>query len=406
MTKTVSQNCRFLRFLFPYKVKKEVVGGADIILTSFLFYRGANIYCLSYKKDGSTKHTLIDAGDIWYRHAILSLLKTNDINPRDIERIILTHHHPDHCGSASRLVQHTSAKILVHPNFKIGFGSFGLKKYVQYLPYSEEVQSRIIGGINFPILATFDIGGNGSLEVLGNPKVGSSRHTNDQVVVFFRPFEVSDSKPYDQLLFSGDFWLMNGPFTRGMGPYWLEKLPLFKQIMGYQLKFFHRQDFLTRKASKIGFVLIRVFPGHGSEFMGSRIVSNILSRGDILMELGFYGYSDRSILENEDLSPKIKAMCEDAYNGFIEELMLWRSLGYSLDEIAELLLRIYKEQCGGRYWVREDRKERRKSLEQMLERLKADETQPEECCKLAKSALDTIRNKGRYGQALTIPGLD
>jgi hypothetical protein len=78
----------------------------------------------------------------------------------------------------------------------------------------------------------------------------------------------------------------------------------------------------------------------------------------------------------------------------VEELYLWFKLGYTLDEITELLVRIYTEQNGGGPLVKEDRKERRRLLKSTLTKLKDDAVQPKWVRQLAvvsQSRLKTIQ---------------
>jgi hydroxyacylglutathione hydrolase len=57
---------------------------------------------------------LIDAGMKKKERKILAALERMKLAPRDIQLIILTHTHYDHCGSLKALQQITGAKVLVH----------------------------------------------------------------------------------------------------------------------------------------------------------------------------------------------------------------------------------------------------------------------------------------------------
>jgi hydroxyacylglutathione hydrolase len=57
---------------------------------------------------------LIDCGMKKKERKILAALEQMKIAPRDIQLIILTHTHYDHCGSLKALQQITGAKVLVH----------------------------------------------------------------------------------------------------------------------------------------------------------------------------------------------------------------------------------------------------------------------------------------------------
>jgi len=396
----------------PYQIRREKLRNTDTILTSFIFNKGANFYCLSYKKDCSIKHTLIDAADRRYRSVIVNLLRENNIQPTDIERIILTHHHLDHCGSAAFLAEISDAEVLVHPNFKkviegsklrdrrrwtsIGIQPINLKKHIRYLSFDQESRSgkkdiRNIGGINLPILDRIKIG-NGILEILGYSQEDKSHHTSDQLIVLYTPCTTKDLKPTDQLLFTGDLWLMNGPLTKGFRSSILENFPILKSVKRYGLKILHRQDLLTKEGLKNGFILIRVLPGHGEEFIGSRILSKILSKGDILVNLGFTEYTNRSILDKEELIPKISKMLEQSYLDFVHELILWHRLGYTFDEICNLIITIYTTLSGGTDWIKEDREEKRIRLKEMLKRLATDKNYSDEYQQMAATLSKILEN--------------
>jgi glyoxylase-like metal-dependent hydrolase (beta-lactamase superfamily II) len=57
---------------------------------------------------------LIDAGMKKREKKILAALARMQLSPRDIQLIILTHTHYDHCGSLRALQQITKARVLVH----------------------------------------------------------------------------------------------------------------------------------------------------------------------------------------------------------------------------------------------------------------------------------------------------
>lgn len=58
--------------------------------------------------DGSV--TLVDTGTRFATKRIVNGLATFGKHPRDVQRIILTHAHSDHAGSAARLLPHTRAE--------------------------------------------------------------------------------------------------------------------------------------------------------------------------------------------------------------------------------------------------------------------------------------------------------
>ena len=406
-----------------YRTEKERLSSTNTELTSFLFPRGANVYVFSYEEEGVRKHTFIDSGDWQYRNEILSILLENDINPANIERIILTHRHPDHCGLAVLLAKESGAKILAHSNFKSfvegsisqeergwlrGFNPSQLKDCdIEYLSQADKSQVRSINGVDFPSLTKpIDIGDTGKLMVLTCPQA-TSTHSPDQIIILYSPKNFAhnyeekyeDWRPTDDILFSGDLWLMRGPF-RGWS----------FRTMSRRLRFgLHRmrnlitgrgrlhgnareQDSKAKDALKRGFHLIRVKPGHGNEFIGSRIIPESLPADrDLLLELGFSLGTDKSILRRKDLTPKVTTLREQAYTNFIKESLFWMELGYTLNEISAFLVRIYKEQSGGDSAAQKDRKERRARLKATSTRLMDDDSASEELQQLAESTLSALK---------------
>jgi len=59
--------------------------------------------------------TLIDTGYDGNAQKILDYITAIGENPNNLSRIIATHYHPDHVGSARQLVQQTPATVLIHP---------------------------------------------------------------------------------------------------------------------------------------------------------------------------------------------------------------------------------------------------------------------------------------------------
>ncbi len=72
--------------------------------------RWSNAYLLVEKE----RLTLVDAGLPGYGKKILAYIVSIGRNPSELERVIVTHSHPDHTGSLKRLVQITGATIMAH----------------------------------------------------------------------------------------------------------------------------------------------------------------------------------------------------------------------------------------------------------------------------------------------------
>ncbi len=391
---------------YPHRVEREKLDDANTELLSFFFRYGANIYVFSYEKNGVKRHTFIDTGYLDHRKRLLPILKDNGVDLKSIDQIIITHRHSDHCGLASVLAAESGARILVHANFKdfvegklsraerIWLGNLELSRLKEcemvYLDPAAAENPVGINGVNFPRLGKpIAIGESGKLEILACPQ-SDSTHSPDQLVALYS----SGTDDYT-MLFSGDLWLMRGPiFERNMRI--LPKLVRFgfyrliDRLWGNNLLKFdpQAQDVAAKEALKLGFSLIRGMPGHGEEFHRCRIVPNSLpARRDLLLRLGYGMNDDPSLLSSESLAPKIADIMENAYAFFKDELLLWNKQGCGTDEITELLLRIYKEQCGGGPLVEMDRKERREQIKETLARLGQDNTAPPELRQLWKPNL-------------------
>ena len=397
-------------------VIKEKLGGG-VHLTSLLFRPGGNVYVLTYQKNGQTKHTLVDAGDYRYQGEMLGVLTENDVDPNNIERIIITHHHSDHTGLAHLLARDSGAKITAHHTFKNfveGGGSQMERRWlgdfdpsrlrecnIEYLAESDTVNTVSLAGIDFPNLAeAVDIGEGGRLDILGSPKTGMT-HSPDQLVTLYSPrsdphpheHTSGDFRPMDDVIFSGDLWLMRGPmFNYGAADVMAHLRVGLRQMRnmmsggGMMGRDPREQDAEAKDALKRGFCLIRVKPGHGDEFLGSRIIPrSLLADNDMLVEFGYPLSAGKAVLGSAEVAPRVSARREQAYISFAEELALWTELGYTPDEINGLLVRIYREQSGGGPLVEKDRQERRERLRVLLTRLQGDEAQPDPIRQIAES---------------------
>ena len=405
-----------------HTVTKERLSDNSTDLTSFYFRPGANVYVFSYEKSGTRRHTFIDSGDMSYSDQILPLLHENNIDSANIDRIIITHRHRDHIGLAGLLAGRSGAKIMVHANLQ-GFveGSANPEELrwmggldptelqkcdMEYLDELDRSQWKDINGISFPALTEpIRMGEAGSIRVLASPEC-TPTHSPDQVIVLFSPengppssdTSKKDLRPADEILFSGDLWLMKGPmFDRG-----IQHLRMHVRFGLMRMR--HRmsgggtfrrdpreQDAEAKEALKTGFSLIRVKPGHGEEFLGSRIIPrSLMADRDLLVRLGYPMDSDKSILSSDNLAAQVSEIMEQAYAGFVSELFLWTEFGYNSSELSDFLVRIYWEQSGGAKLVQQDRKERRQRLKETLARLKEDQDQPEALRELAGSTLSEV----------------
>lgn len=386
----------------PYKIVTERLSDGKSDLKSFYFKHGANFYVFSYGNERIRRHTFIDAGDFLYRNRILAILRENNIEPSNIERIIITHRHRDHCGVVDLLAGESGAQILVHANFKSfvegkvsklerkWLGIFDPSCFqghdMAYLPLSEENTSISISGVNFPWLTEpITIGDAGHIDIFACPE-SAQAHTPDQLMVIYSPRSQpytlenahGDFRPTDDIIFAGDLWLMQSPLSAKGLRYMSRRLRFaYYRIKGFLSgttlhRWDHReQDTEAKEALKHGFSLIRVKPGHGEEFLGTRIIpSSLLADRDILSILGYAMDEDKSLLKTDSLAASVSDIQEKAHVSFVKELLFWIDQGYTINEISDLLVCIYQEQNGGGPLVAEDRRERRLRLKQTLARLR------------------------------------
>jgi len=403
----------------PYKIVTEYLSDGKSDLKSFYFKQGANFYVFSYENEGIRRHTFIDAGDIRYRNRIIAILRENDIEPRNIDRIIITHRHRDHCGVVDLLSKESGSQILVHANFKSfiegkvsklernWLGIFDLsclqEHDLTYLSPFKEGTSISMSGMNFPLLTEpIKIGSAGYIDIFACPE-SVLTHTPDQLVVLYsprpRPYTLEnahgDFRSIDDIIFAGDLWLMQGPLRPKGLRYASRRLRFaYFRIKGFlsgtymRRSDYREQDIAAKEALKRGFSLIRVKPGHGEEFLGTRIIpAGLLAERDIMTLLGYSIYEDKFLLKTDSLLARVSDIQGKAYVNFVKELRLWISQGYTADEISGFLVRIYREQSGGPAIVAEDRRERRLRLKQILARLRHEAAETDFLMQIAASTL-------------------
>lgn len=385
----------------PYKIVTERLGDGCGDLQSFYFHNGANFYVFSYEREGSRRHTFVDVGDFMHHDRILAILNDNHVTPGNIERIIITHRHRDHWGLISILAEASKAKILVHANFRnfiegeisriermwlSGLDPSQLRHYdIEYLTSSPVYGSISISSLQFTRLREpIELGLAGCIDILDCPE-SDQMHSQDQLIVIYSPGTCEKRgialDHADDLIFAGDLWLMHGPlFMKGFRQFSRRLRIAYYRIKGYLSGAPIRrwdpreQDTEVKEALKRGFCHIRVKPGHGEEFLGTRIIPfGLLADRDILSELGYPMDSDKSLLKKDNIAPRVFEVLEKAYENFKKELHLWEDQDYDENEISDLLVRIYREQEGGGPLAEEDRRERRARLKVNLARMRDEE---------------------------------
>ncbi len=181
-----------------------------------------------------------------------------DLGFKDIERIVLTHGHVDHCGLVCELSKVSDPEILAHEQDRDIIEDFGAASSERFEQCKELLESTGVPSQTLQVLREF-------MEFLG-----SLTHTckvtkplkdgdkidfeNDQMDVIYTPGHSSGSAcyKYGDVIFSGDSLLIeNSPCSVYGGA--------DKRSMGLD-------DFLDsmRKLSKYGAKL--VYPGHGDPF--------------------------------------------------------------------------------------------------------------------------------------------
>ena len=301
------------------------------------------------------------------------------------------------------------------PGERLWFGDSSVAQFrklnLVYLPLAGHQESVGISGVRFPSLGELRIG-SGQLHLLGCPE-SASTHTADQMLVLYsanpRPFEQKSGPgsflPTDDVLFSGDLWLMRGPRAGTRLSHIGRRLK--HRLAGMMRRLprdFREQDSGAKEALKKGFCLVRVKPGHGDEFLGARIISNsLLADRDVLLELGYRPTVSAAVLQKEEMAPRVTAMNERAYSYFVSELRLWLQLGFNPDDMRTMLVRVHVEQSGGIPAVRKDRRQRRRRLRQMLLRLSGDQTQGSSLRTLAQSTLARLGRQGDGRDSVSDP---
>lgn len=160
--------------------------------------RGPNVYLL---EDGDL--TLIDTGWPGNANAILDYIRALGRHPRELGRILITHGHPDHTGSARALREATGARVLVHPA-DTRVGADGVT-YIRHV------------GVLFPLPPVWRVPVDGPLQdgevlpVLGGLRVvHTPGHTPGSVCLFLEGRGV---------LFTGDLVTQRGPFIARSVPF-------------------------------------------------------------------------------------------------------------------------------------------------------------------------------------------
>jgi hypothetical protein len=280
---------------------------------------------------------------------------------------------------------------------------------VKFLSPKDSKVAIEIGGLKFPrLVEPIQIGDAGKLEILAIPE-STETHSKDQIIALYSTRDHYRMKaqvpqgyrPDDDIVFSGDLWLMRGPIydrkMKGFSFYFRRGLFRVRRFLagkGWHSVMVIEQDLAVKEALKRHFNLVRVKPGHGEEFLGSRILPfGLPADRDLFSELGYPDNTDNSQIKTGQLDVKLANLLEQAYAGFIREVVFWQKQGYALNEISDFLVRIYREQIGGNRLVAVDRKQRRVRIKETLSRLKSDEVASNEMRQLAGLTLSKLEKE-------------
>ncbi len=388
---------RYSHKISKLEINKEVLSGSGITLVSILLPLGSNVYILSYPKNGGIYHTMIDTGFIFNSDLIIRILESNGISPANIENILLTHHHGDHCGLAKILEEKSGAQILIPKTFQTlienGYKNNMDKMQAKYfdptslgntnLTYLEPKGKVALGGLNFPFLGEIPLANSDKLTIIACPP-SNNMHTDNQVIILYSQYNTLDTSPSDiEILFSGDLWLMESPdFKSNLK---LHFQFLFRRFLNNTLKrdgsrFAAReQDKEAKEALKRAFAFVRVKPGHGKEFLGARMLPNSIFCVEELQE--------ECRLQNIDEN----IIFDNAYQYFCNELLHLQQIGFPDEKMLAFLYRLYIEQSGGSRSISRDRAERRVYLKRILERLRTDESKLKAFRNLASMVLSSTK---------------
>jgi glyoxylase-like metal-dependent hydrolase (beta-lactamase superfamily II) len=109
---------------------KQITPGVSVIDN----LRGSNVYLLS----SGENMTLVDTGMPGDFESIINHIHDSGLSLSGLKKIILTHSHMDHIGSAARIAQLSGAKILAHQmdaSFITGQASYPTQSLIQKIVY-------------------------------------------------------------------------------------------------------------------------------------------------------------------------------------------------------------------------------------------------------------------------------
>lgn len=157
--------------------------------------------------DGSV--TLVDCGLPWGHRKVLAALTALGRGPQDVQRIILTHAHADHAGSAARLVRMTGVGGVDAHEADRGFLATGMAPPVRAGRTAGRILTRLQDGRFEPVQIAQGLADGDVIDIAGGVRVF---HTPGHT-----PGHVSLLLEEEEVLITGDCIL--NPLGRMMWPF-------------------------------------------------------------------------------------------------------------------------------------------------------------------------------------------
>ncbi|MBN1483683.1 MAG: MBL fold metallo-hydrolase [Chloroflexia bacterium] len=140
--------------------------------------------------EGLERLTLIDTGPPWVQNRIYRELRSLGYEPRDLDLVVITHMHPDHCGCLEALLEDTGAKLAAHPLAR------ELRGRPVKLPRARELRGIVMDAVYKPIIpflkypdvpVDYPLEDGAGLEALGLPATAlhTPGHTRDSLSLLF-----------------------------------------------------------------------------------------------------------------------------------------------------------------------------------------------------------------------------
>jgi glyoxylase-like metal-dependent hydrolase (beta-lactamase superfamily II) len=116
-----------------YKLSKEILPDVYSIRLPLPGRKPGPVNAYLFKGENNT---LVDTGMLHTVHILKKALNEHGLEFSDIDRIIVTHGHPDHCGAAKKIVRAGRAKVVAHSGDKVTIESgrdVSYKRYRKFL---------------------------------------------------------------------------------------------------------------------------------------------------------------------------------------------------------------------------------------------------------------------------------